>query len=394
MESPITISRPVIVISVCFLIIWLRSPITAGEKSVNTSELHFKKSTQQFEPLFTNRIALGDLDKDGDLDAVFANFFKNHSQVWWNDGKGNFADSGQKLKYFAHGVSLADVDNDGDLDLLLAGGSGEISGQQFSQPTTLYMNDGKGYFEKSTVTFFDEKKSCVNVDLIDINNDGAPDALLTFFDFKNKPPNEVFFNDGKGKFKKSTLTFPSGSHWVDVNKDKALDLFYRINGEGFFIKLNDGKGQFKDYWQYKDKNAVRGTAASGDLDNDGDMDLVVSNASRNNRLPTRIFLNQGDGTFNPSPVTLKPGIVGRMSISDLNNDGCLDILLISVMEDITLWKNDGRGRFIESKTKIDIPGLITKCCTGDLDKDGDIDLFFANFRGGPNEIYFNTLINR
>jgi hypothetical protein len=57
----------------------------------------FEKSAQTFASIPTWKIGLADLDSDGDLDAAFANSRENYSQIWLNDGQGNFADSGQQL---------------------------------------------------------------------------------------------------------------------------------------------------------------------------------------------------------------------------------------------------------------------------------------------------------
>ena len=74
--------------------------------SPTAAMLSFEKSTQEFTARESFQAGLGDLDGDGDLDAVFANPQQNNSQVWLNDGNGHLIDTGQKLTQYGHGVSL------------------------------------------------------------------------------------------------------------------------------------------------------------------------------------------------------------------------------------------------------------------------------------------------
>ena len=78
------------------------------------------ESAQAFDARGTYQAGLGDLDGDGDLDAVFANPLAHDSEVWFNDGTGVFVDTDQQLTRYGHGVGVADLDGDGDLDAVIA----------------------------------------------------------------------------------------------------------------------------------------------------------------------------------------------------------------------------------------------------------------------------------
>ena len=83
----------------------------------------------------TFQVALGDLDSDGDLDAVFSNMHAE-SEVWLNGGSGRFTTSNQRLGSEAHGVGIGDLDGDGDLDIFIA---------RYGQggPNTGWLNQGR-----------------------------------------------------------------------------------------------------------------------------------------------------------------------------------------------------------------------------------------------------------
>ena len=87
--------------------------------SVPTPLLAMEKSPQKFGYTETFQVALGDLDSDGDIDAVFANMADNHSAVWLNDGAGQFEVTDQQLTQQGHGLDIGDLDGDGDLDIFI-----------------------------------------------------------------------------------------------------------------------------------------------------------------------------------------------------------------------------------------------------------------------------------
>ena len=100
------------------LLILAQSSDTSSQSFQDPSSktISFTKSTQNFPPAETFQVKLGDVDSDGDLDAVFPNMGFNNSKIWLNDGSGYFTDSGQLLTQQGHGVGLEDLDNDGSLN--------------------------------------------------------------------------------------------------------------------------------------------------------------------------------------------------------------------------------------------------------------------------------------
>jgi hypothetical protein len=135
-----------------------------------------ESSPQLFGRTETFQVGLGDLDGDGDLDAVLANMGANYSQVWFNDGAGQFADSGQRLTQQGHGLGLGDLDGDGDLDIFMTcahyGGGGGWS----KKPSRVYLNDGGGTFQDTGQDLGDTDLSGNGVNLIDLDGDGDLDA--------------------------------------------------------------------------------------------------------------------------------------------------------------------------------------------------------------------------
>jgi hypothetical protein len=192
-------------------------------------------------------VALDDLDEDGDLDAFFTNNtgdLTGYQQVYLNDnGLGHFTNSGQDIgRMPANGVSLGDIDGDGDLDAMLA----IIKPSGFpSAPNEVWLNNGSGYFTDSGARLgLDSTNQAV---LGDMDGDGDLDAFFANLQL----PNELWANDGAGNFIQTRQfltrqTSPS-VELGDLDEDGDLDIFltkflepenvWRNLDEVFFMQL-------------------------------------------------------------------------------------------------------------------------------------------------------------
>lgn len=193
----------------------------------------------QFDPFpesanFSTDIEVGDLDGDGDIDAVVSNFFAL-DQVLINDGAGNFSEASRTGAIATQDVELGDMDSDGDLDLVFAG---DVS--------LVMLNDGTGSFVQgsgfvSGDGFPDLRPDGaldLSVDLGDLDNDGDLDAIL----FSGEG-NRVFFNEGDGTLKEGDAQGLEGfgATLVDLDGDSDLDAVV-----GDTALLNDGSGSFAE----------------------------------------------------------------------------------------------------------------------------------------------------
>jgi hypothetical protein len=242
-------------------------------------------------------ITLGDVDGDGDLDVVLANAGRNGAgttvSIYRNDGQGNFA-SGQAFAAGPNPTALAaaDFDHDGDLDVAVTNHGFFAEGTT----VTLLKNDGAGSFGTSvTLAVGDAPRKIVAADL---NADGWAD-LAVANDRHNSIRNRVtiLMNDASGSFSPA------------VAYDAGLPQGYAADGAACL--------------------------AAGDLDNDGDLDVVYSSRKiyEDGILPVggyQVFSNNGDGTYAPSQykrfaVPYSQG-VEDLEIADLDGNGWLDIV--------------------------------------------------------------------
>lgn len=154
------------------------TPLLAADLAwLNNGAGSMAKTGQSLGYTGSNDVALGDLDGDGDVDAFVASGQSTHPDlsvtsrnpnlVWLNDGSGQFSDSGQRLgQAESLAVGLGDLDGDGDLDAVV-GNRGQDA---------LWLNDGNGRFQPAPAAF-----SSVNTQtlfVVDLNGDSAPDLVL------------------------------------------------------------------------------------------------------------------------------------------------------------------------------------------------------------------------
>ena len=374
----------------------------------------------------THDIALGDLDGDGDLDAFFANGESESFQpnsVWINQGGGEFQDSGQSLGLSdSHSIALGDLDGDGDLDAI-EGGWGPI-----------YINNGVGNFTRDNQAIKPIDGSYTRFPALgDLDQDGDLDILLAgccgaFSGDKEAswvipPTSSVFMNDARWHFSEDQSLTQQACPTAalgDLDGDGDLDAFIAcwmvivhsgvqadVNGfddsvqifAGPYVErnrapnrvyLNDGSGRLLDSDQDLG-DAASFAVALGDLDGDGDLDAFVGN-----RADDEIWINQGGiqggipGQFAASEQRIANRSTQKVALGDVDGDGDLDALLNIAAnrgQSPELWLNGGQADFTHSGQKLDMPDMQTYTL-GDIDGDSDLDVFAGSFEHGYG-IWFN-----
>jgi hypothetical protein len=362
--------------------------------NVCITQVSFTDSGQRLGDSNSNCVALGDIDSDGDLDAVVANGGYNADQdveIWLNEGKGNFAPSDQAINHGKNlGVALADLNGDSYLDLFLC--------VAFGGPNRVFFNDGHGHFMDSGQRLGDANSGMVG--LADLDEDGDTDAFIYVHPLWNGAEsyhfgNEVWLNNGKGNFldtkQKLGNGYNSGGAVGDVDGDGDIDAASASNFKnvGNQIFINDGKGSFRESSEFLSHlNSVY--LAFGDLDGDHDLDAFVIYADTSRKFFNGIWFNNGKGEFTESSQQFGGTRSINVCLGDVDNDGDLDAFVAGgkyrVKEVSTVWLNDGKGVFTDSL----VVGLDESkdVKLGDLDNDGDLDAFVVN--NGPNKVWLNN----
>jgi len=382
----------------------------------------FSDATQRAkvsDPRWSTGAAFVDYDHDGKLDLMVANYvafdFKNLPEfgkgrlcqykgipvqcgprglpgdgdtLYHNEGDGTFSDVTKKAGvadpngYYGMGIICSDFDENGLVDIFVANDS---------TPNFLYKNNGNGTFEEvgflsgTAVNENGSEQGSMGVTVGDYDHDGRLDLFVTNFD---DDYNTLYRNDGKLSFtdvshaaKVAAVSLPYvgwGTKFFDFDNDGWVDLFV-ANGHVYpqiptyrqrnFIHRNNHDGTFSEVAMqlgtpFGEKRAGRGVAF-GDLDNDGDVDLVINNLDG---APT-VLRNDG-GNVNRSVLIKLVGVKSnRGGIGARVKVVAGDLVQVDEVRsgDSYVSQSDLRLHFgLEKRTKIDL--VEVRWPSGNVDK--------------------------
>jgi hypothetical protein len=352
--------------------------------SAGTGRGSFSNGSNPTVPATPYIVSAADVDGDGDLDVLAACLGSNVISQLRNDGRGNFAppasNSTVSVSGSPYGMAVGDVDNDGNLDVVTANAN--------SSSVSVRLNNGSGSFTPHpTMPELTVAYGPQSIVLGDLDGDGDLDLVTPSAQFSGVV--SVRLNNGAGVFAPPPGTgglvavgsVPLGVALGDVDADGDLDLL-AANSDGgtISLRLNNGAASFTapplgaetPVGPYPQHLAVC------DLDGDGDADLVAAN---NNNGTVSLRFNDGRGVFT-APATNAELLVGGypkgLALGDVDADGDLDMIVNT--NNIFLYLNNGQGRFTlayaNTTSFSTSPGNMA---LGDIDADGDLDLLVPGF---------------
>ena len=297
-------------------------------------------------------IGIADMDRDSDLDIIFATEDHTIHELYFNTGNGVFRDMPNVLpNSIANSVLAVDVNNDSIPDLIFGNaGPSDTPAQNF-----ILINNGDSTFTNQTASRLPAVLDITqDIKLGDIDGDGDGDMVVG-----NEDGNKLYINNGSGYFTDSTASrLPEyGSEETrkvtlyDIDGDNDLDIYFSnvafrpgMNRQDRLL-VNNGSGYFTDVTSTNIPPDAEHTteAIFLDVDLDGDGDLITANIFYNR--PVKVFLNNGLGVFTEATSeVLPPGVTGEgigLKAADFNGDGLQDIYIVNRGQmDRLLLRND------------------------------------------------------
>jgi hypothetical protein len=399
--------------------------------------------------------AVADVNGDG-LDDVYIGGAANQpGQLYIQTAKGFDLKKDPIFETFKMYEDVAvlffDADNDGDQDLFVGSGGNNYSVGSKELQNRLYINDGKGNFSYYVNALPSNTMNTAVVAAHDFDNDGDIDLFVGSRsvpgDYGITPLSALLINNGKGKFEDISKENPAignagmitGATWADVNQDKKKELIlvgewmspkiFQYSGNNRFTEIKSGLENYTGLWQ---------SILATDLDNDGDLDLVLGNIGENFYLkpetdkPVKLWMNDFDKNGiddklitrringKDVPVFMKREITdqlpslkrknlkneqfARSSIQDLFPEELIKTAVIKQFNypSSSIAINDGKGNFTISK----LPAVIQFSCVNaiigtDINKDGLTDLVTGGNKygwlpqfGRLDADYGNVLMNK
>jgi hypothetical protein len=289
-----------------------------------------------------------------------------------------------------YGVAFGDFDNDGREDIYIS---------RHFEPNLLYRSLGNGQFVDVAASAGVASADNTTVSgWGDINNDGFLDLYLG----NRSTPNTLYLNNGDGTFQDISESAGVNSGYLtravlfgDVDRDGFVDLYVANMNAPNFLYHNNGDNTFTDITVQA--NAEDFGVAMGslffDYDNDGDLDLYLTHDANQ---PNILYMNNGDGTFTDTSPFSGANIAAQgmgVDIGDVNNDGFLDLYITNLYSN-ELLINDGDGTFslITETAGVGDMGMGWGTVWLDYDNDGLQDIYMSNdsyFTPFPNILYRN-----
>ena len=277
--------------------------------------------------------AVGDINGDGTEDFIIGSSTGMSPQLFFQDQEGKFTQQAlfsddENIKYEEESIALFDLENDGDLDMYLVSGSNEFNLESVYYTDRLLVNDGKGNFTVSIGIMPNISASGSVVTISDFDKDGFVDLFIggrTPYSKYPSPERSFLLKNENGVLKDVTknmapdlqnLGMVTDAVWADIDLDGNNDLvvigefmpitIFKNNITGFKKLDKTGVEMLSGWWE---------SIAKTDIDNDGDIDFIVTNVGMNN-------------FYQPSterPVT----VIAK----DFDNNGTIDPVMFAYFKD-------------------------------------------------------------
>ncbi len=384
-------------------------------------------------------LAVADINGDGNEDVFIGGAKDQAGQIYFHKGNGNISGNTQKafiedLSYEDTAAAFFDADGDGDIDLMVGSGGNQI-GEEKTYLTRLYFNNGKGNFTKADYTLPSTFNNTSVISPFDFDNDGDIDVFIgsrSVVGTYGIDAKHLFLeNNGDGTFKDATerLAFDlknagmiTNAIWSDIDGDGKKDLITVSEWGTPKVYKNTGRALSKMSTDLDNLHGWWNVIETADLDNDGDLDLIIGNQGSNTsyktseKNPMKIWINDFDNNGTIEQITtqnfdgrdlpihmkkelttqivslkkqnLKASEYAKKSIDELYSAEIIQNTIVkkTTISESIIAINEGNGKFTIKKLpyRVQFSCVCGITCT-DINNDGNVDIVLGgnNFEFKP-----------
>lgn len=296
--------------------------------------------------------------------------------------------------------AFGDIDGDGDIDIFKTG-SGPVN-NYYSYSSQIYLNDGAGGYKLRDL-YLSKAYRYSSCDMFDADGDNDLDILVAgAYSYGSNVSTDLYLNDGNGNFTISTQTFSGIQNGdlqpIDIENDGDIDFLVSgkdvNNSQITELYENNGSGVFTLNTSSTFSTITNVTIEAGDLNNDGMIDLIFSGNQT-----SEVYQNT-NGVFTllaSNPITAVTGAHPSIQIADVDNDNDNDVLILgSYWSSGTpyMYINNGSFSFTEH-TPGPFPNSSISTSSmdvADINGDGNIDIIYTGIKSSGTVTHYTDLL--
>jgi hypothetical protein len=316
-----------------------------------------------------NRLATGDFNNDGKMDALVWYGSKGAVSVLLGNGDGTFQVSPSTISLpVISAIAVGDFNGDGNLDFIAAEAANNV--------VDVELGNGDGTFTRKSSLSTSAGPAALAV--ADFNNDGILDIAVTNAEYTSSSV-AILLGNGDGTFApepiSTNILYPFAISATDFDGDGNVDLAVASYPAGLVLLYGYGDGTFRAGPTVTTGFLYGYSIASGDFDGDGLPDIALGGMDAGSNYSVKVLLNQG-GAFQVSATLPGSGTITNVVATDFNGDGILDLIFPTYSTPSTLSFASGFGNGLFSvATQALSPTIPANIAVADFDQDGTNDLF-------------------